>query len=569
MLHGFLTIISKQANDIIYVVSWLLLLVYMASLLLVFFYAIAQLNLLFNYLRAVKRNRKNKNKEELFDMNNDQEIPYVTIQLPVFNEKYVMERLLDNIAKIKYPRQKLEIQVLDDSTDETVHETKAHVDKLAATGLDIKHITRTNRQGFKAGALKEGLEIAKGEFIAIFDSDFLPDEDWLYKTIPYFKNKQIGVVQTRWGHINRDYSLLTQMQAFALDAHFTLEQMGRNGSGHFINFNGTAGIWRKETIYDAGNWEGDTLTEDLDLSYRAQLKGWKFKYLMDVETPAELPVVMSAARSQQFRWNKGGAENFQKMFKKIVTSDLPFKTKAHCVLHLLNSTMFLNVFIVGILSVPMLYIKNYFDDLKIYFIAMSFFAISTLIFFICYWFMYKTIHKKSGILSFLNYIKMFFTFFSVAMGLSLHNSKAVLEGHRRKRSEFVRTPKFNINTLKSDSWKTNKYIKKKTPKNVIIEGILIIYFIFGLASAWFVRYIGENENKQYYETKTVFFMPSDSWIVQKLDLQQFETVTNKCWFGLLPCDAWYVPFDSGLMVFHLMLTFGFSFVFYKSVFSKV
>ena len=249
-------------------------------------YALAQLNLLFNYLKA----RKIKDDSPKFDLTNPDEVPYVTIQLPVFNELYVMERLLNNIAKIKYPREKLEIQVLDDSTDESVITTAKHIEDLQKTGLDIQHIRRENRVGFKAGALKEGLKIAKGEFIAIFDADFLPQEDWLERTVPYFKNSEIGVVQTRWGHINRNYSTLTKIQAFALDAHFTLEQVGRNSQGHFINFNGTAGIWRKECIYDAGNWEGDTLTEDLDLSYRAQLKKWKFKYLENVVTPAELPM---------------------------------------------------------------------------------------------------------------------------------------------------------------------------------------------------------------------------------------------------------------------------------------
>nr|WP_243846530.1 cellulose synthase family protein [Wenyingzhuangia heitensis] len=505
---------------------------------MVFFYALAQLNLLFNYLKA---NRSKKNEKcPLFNLQNPDEVPYVTIQLPVFNEKYVMKRLLKNIALLEYPREKLEIQVLDDSTDETVIKTKERIEKLAATGLDIVHITRTNRQGFKAGALKEGLAIAKGEFIAIFDSDFLPESDWLHKTIPYFKDAKIGVVQTRWGHINRNYSLLTKIQAFALDAHFTLEQMGRNSKGHFINFNGTAGVWRKECIYEAGNWEGDTLTEDLDLSYRAQLKGWQFKYLIDVETPAELPVVISAARSQQFRWNKGGAENFQKMFRKIITSNLSFKTKAHCVLHLLNSTMFLNVFIVGVLSVPMLYIKNYFSDFKGYFIAMSFFAISTIIFFICYWYMYKNVQQKSGFKSFIQYTRTFFTFFSVAMGLSLNNTGAVIEGHRRKRSDFVRTPKFNIKSI--DGWKKNKYMRKKPSKNVVYEGILCIYFFFGIVSAWLVRYIGKNdENTNYtFNTKTLF-----------------------------SANEWYMPFDSGLMGFHIMLFLGFGFIFYKSVFSKV
>ncbi|MEP2403673.1 MAG: cellulose synthase family protein, partial [Nonlabens ulvanivorans] len=362
------------------ILEWICIIIYSTSLVMILFYAFAQLNLLFNYLAA----RKNTVDGPTFNLDNPAEIPYVTIQLPVFNEAYVMERLLDNIVLLDYPHEKLEIQVLDDSTDETVVTTKAHVEKLAATGIDITHITRENRVGFKAGALKEGLVEAKGELIAIFDADFLPQTDWLKKTVIHFKDPEIGVVQTRWGHLNRDYSILTQIQAFALDAHFTLEQVGRNSKGHFINFNGTAGIWRKETIIDAGNWEGDTLTEDLDLSYRAQLKNWKFKYLEDVTTPAELPIVISAARSQQFRWNKGGAENFRKMFKRVVSSsNIDFKTKLHGVLHLLNSTMFLNVLIVGLLSIPMLYIKNEYAHLRVYFIVMSFFVISTIIFFIC------------------------------------------------------------------------------------------------------------------------------------------------------------------------------------------
>ena len=388
------------------ILVWICIVVYSISLILILFYAFAQLNLLINYIKA----QKLVDNAPQLDLSNPEEVPYVTIQLPVFNEAYVMERLLDNIALIDYPREKLEIQVLDDSTDETVETTAAHVKRLAATGLDIVHITRTDRSGYKAGALKEGLEVAKGELIAIFDADFLPDTDWLYKTIPYFKDPEIGVVQTRWAHLNRDYSILTQVQAFALDAHFTLEQVGRNSKGHFINFNGTAGAWRKETIYDAGNWEGDTLTEDLDLSYRAQLKKWKFKYLEHVTTPAELPIIISAARSQQFRWNKGGAENFRKMFKRVIFSDISFRSKMHGILHLLNSTMFLNVLIVGLLSVPMLYIKNEYGHLREYFIVMSFFVISTIIFFVCYWYMYKKTYG-GGFKNFVSYIGMFFTFF--------------------------------------------------------------------------------------------------------------------------------------------------------------
>jgi cellulose synthase/poly-beta-1,6-N-acetylglucosamine synthase-like glycosyltransferase len=486
--------------------------IYSIALLLILMYALAQLNLLFNYLSA----RKHHKNSPTFDFSKEEEIPFVTIQLPVYNELYVMERLLDNIAEIDYPKDKLEIQVLDDSTDESFEETAKHIQEIQKTGLDIQHVTRENRLGYKAGALKEGLKTAKGEYIAIFDADFLPKKNWLKNTIPYFKDPEIGVVQTRWGHLNRDYSILTRVQAFALDAHFTLEQVGRNSKGHFINFNGTAGVWRKECILDAGNWEGDTLTEDLDLSYRAQLKNWKFKYLEEVETPAELPVVISAARSQQFRWNKGGAENFQKMAWRVVKSkDISLKTKFHSFLHLLNSTMFLNILIVAILSIPMLYIKNEYEHLKMYFYVMSFFVISTIIFFICYWFTYKTIYG-GGFKRFLKYSAMFFTFFSVAMGFSLHNSIAVLEGHFGKKSEFIRTPKFNIGGLK-EGWKGNKYLTKNISPNVIVEGVLMLYFAFGMYSAFVVGDQGGD-------------------------------------FGLFP--------------FHLMLCVGFGFVFFKSLTSK-
>lgn len=487
--------------------------IYSTALLLILLYALAQLNLLFNYLR-VKKNNKQSPK---FDISNPEETPFVTIQLPVYNELYVIERLLNNIAEIEYPKEKLEIQVLDDSTDESFEKTAVHIKELQQKGIPIFHITRTDRKGFKAGALKEGLKTAKGEFIAIFDADFLPKKDWLLKTVPYFKDPEIGVVQTRWSHLNRDYSLLTRVQAFALDVHFTLEQAGRNNKGHFINFNGTAGIWRKECILDAGNWEGDTLTEDLDLSYRAQLKNWKFKYLEDVETPAELPVVISAARSQQFRWNKGGAENFQKMLWKVIGSKtIPFKTKIHGILHLLNSTMFLSVLVVALLSIPMLYIKNEYAHLKMYFIVMSFFVISTLIFFICYWFTFKKTNG-GGFLKFIEYVGMFFIFFSIAMGFSVHNTVAVLEGHFGKKSEFIRTPKFNLTSLK-DNWRNNKYLRKGISSNVLIEGLLMLYFGFGMYSAFIVGNQGGD-------------------------------------FGLFP--------------FHLMLFIGFGFVFFKSVFSKV
>lgn len=490
----------------------IIIVVYTIALTLIFIYALAQLNLLSNYLKAQKK----QSQAVKFDFSNPNNIPFVSIQLPVYNEMYVMERLLENMSKMDYPKDKLEIQVLDDSTDESLELTQKLVKQLKLSGVNIVHIHRTKRTGFKAGALKEGLKVAKGEFIAIFDADFLPRPNWLKETIPYFKDENIGVVQTRWSHLNRNHSVLTKIQAFALDAHFTLEQVGRNSKSHFINFNGTAGVWRKTCILEAGNWEGDTLTEDLDLSYRAQLKNWKFKYLEDVETPAELPMAISAARSQQFRWNKGGAENFRKMaWKLIKNKHISAKTKTHGLLHLLNSTMFLNIFIVAVLSIPMLYIKNEYESLKPYFYVMSFFVVSSIIFFVCYWFMYKKIYGN-GLKDFIEYLGMFFTFFSIAMGFSLHNSVAVLEGHFGKRSDFVRTPKFNINSL-SDSWKNNKYLSKKIPIYVLFEGLLTLYFGFGMYSAFVVGNQGGD-------------------------------------FGLFP--------------FHLMLFLGFGYVFFKSVTSS-
>lgn len=458
--------------------SYFIVILYSVSIILVFFYSLAQFNLLLNYLKS----KKIKDQSVQFDFSKIEEIPYVTIQLPIFNEKYVIERLLTTIAQLEYPREKLEIQVLDDSTDDSVIDTASLIEKIAATGIDIKQIKRTKRAGYKAGALKEGLVDAKGEFIVIFDADFVPQKDWLYKTIPYFKDPKIGVVQTRWGHLNRDYSILTKIQAFALDAHFTLEQVGRNSKSHFINFNGTAGVWRKQCIIDAGNWESDTLTEDLDLSYRAQLKNWKFKYLEQVETPAELPAIISAARSQQFRWNKGGAENFSKNAIRLIQSqNTCFKTKVHGVLHLLNSTMFLAVFLMAILSVPVLYIKNKYVQFDAIFDILVFFVISSLLFFISYWVTFKNLHG-GGFKNFLRYTSMFMTFYTIVMGFSFHNTIAVLEGLWGKKSEFIRTPKLNIEGLK-DKWKQNTYLSKKISKNIFIEGGLIFYFIFGIYSA--------------------------------------------------------------------------------------
>lgn len=452
-----------------------ILVLFTILLFIIFLYSLVQLNLLINY----RKNRNRPDTSEKFNFKDLSEIPLVTIQLPIYNEKPVIERLLKNIAKINYPKDKLEIQVLDDSTDDSVEITSGLIAELQSSGLDIKHIQRTDRKGFKAGALKEGLKSAKGEFIAIFDSDFLPKKDWLQKTVPFFKNELLGVVQTRWGHLNQDYSLLTKLQAFLLDFHFILEQNGRNAGRYFINFNGTAGIWRKTCILDAGNWSGDTLTEDLDLSYRAQLKGWKFKYLEEVETPAELPITINAARSQQFRWNKGAAENFQKNYKKLIKNPaVSTGTKVHSFFHLLNSSLFLLVLLLALLSVPLLFITSGYLD-EMFAGILTFFSLSTLIFFISYWASFSKINGN-GISSFLKYIGMFFTFFSIAMGFSLHNSRAVLEGHFGKKSAFIRTPKFNI----AGKRRLKDKQSVKFSFQLLLEILLMLLFAFAVVAAF-------------------------------------------------------------------------------------
>ena len=460
------------------VFAYIIIIFYALALLVIFLYSLSQLALLFNYIKQKRQKPPTSNTAQPFT-------PMVTIQLPVYNEKYVMQRLLDSVANIDYPKDKLQVQVLDDSTDETIRETADMVQHLANEGLDIEVIYRNNRDSYKAGALRNGLLTAKGEFIAIFDADFLPGKDWVRQTVAGFSHDSIGVVQTRWGHVNADYSLLTKVQAFALDAHFTMEQSGRNAKGHFMNFNGTAGMWRKACILDAGNWSGNTLTEDLDLSYRAQLRGWKFKYLEDVVAPAELPVAISAARSQQFRWNKGGAENLVQMLPKILKNKtIPFRTKLHAIFHLGNSSMFFFVLAVSVLSVPMLYIKHHYDGFGFIYDMNAFFVISTVILFICHWVVYKNLHGNT-ISIFIRYIRMFVSFFTLALGFSLHNSLAVSEAFRGKKSAFIRTPKFAVVGAR-DSWKGNQYLTSAITPSIVLEISLLLYFVFGLASCFYL-----------------------------------------------------------------------------------
>jgi cellulose synthase/poly-beta-1,6-N-acetylglucosamine synthase-like glycosyltransferase len=449
----------------------IILSIYGICLLLIFFYSVLQLSLSIAYAKT-KGKRANEKTPD-FNLAN---APKVTIQLPMFNELYVAERIIETTAAFNHPKDKLEIQVLDDSTDETVEVIAKKVAEIAATGVNIKHIHRVDRTGYKAGALDAAMDRVEGEFIAIFDSDFVPDQDFLLKTIPFFQDPNIGVVQTRWGHLNKDYSILTELQAFGLNGHFAIEQGGRNSSGHYINFNGTAGIWRKTCIEAAGGWEHDTLTEDLDLSYRAQIKGWKFKYLENVISPAELPITMSALKNQQHRWMKGGAECFIKMRKRIVKAEnVKLGDKIHALSHLFNSSVFLFILTLSLLSLPVLHIKDSFSDLNLFIKFGSIFITSTLFLMYYYWLSYRD-KTENKVASFFKFFGRFIQFLVVSMGLSLSNTVAVLEGYLGIKSSFVRTPKFNV--AKKNEFKGNKYDKKSISLLTIAEGLLMLLFGF-------------------------------------------------------------------------------------------
>lgn len=405
------------------------------------------------------------------------ETPMVTIQLPLYNEMYVVRRLIDASCAIEYPKDRIEIQVLDDSTDETVDLVASIVREKQAKGFNIVHAHRTNRQGFKAGALKEGLKTAKGEFVAIFDADFIPRPEFLTKTIPYFfKDAKIGMVQTRWEHLNGDYSLMTRTQAMALDGHFVIEQNIRNKAGYFINFNGTGGVWRKETIMDAGNWQSDTLTEDLDLSYRAQLRGWKFKFLRDVTSPAELPAEINALKSQQFRWTKGAIETARKLLPMVWKSNIPFRIKFHSTFHLTNNIVFPFIILASILNVPLTFIKHG-GGFDAYFDFMSVFVLAFIGSFLFYLYSQKDIYTDWR-----KRIMLFPVFMAGSMGFAVNNSKAVLEGLFKRKSEFVRTPKYGIEGRKQQ-WNDKKYVPVKFSWTVLIEIGLALYCFFGVLSS--------------------------------------------------------------------------------------
>jgi cellulose synthase/poly-beta-1,6-N-acetylglucosamine synthase-like glycosyltransferase len=406
-----------------------------------------------------------------------EQLPRVTIQLPVFNEEYVIERLITSVCAIEYPRDLLEVQVLDDSTDDTCGIARRVVERMRAAGTDVVYIHRTDRTGFKAGALANGQKLAKGEFVAVFDADFVPAPDFLVRTVPFFVDNKVGMVQVRWGHLNRELSALTQAQSILLDAHFMIEHTARNRSGCFFNFNGTAGIWRKNAIVDAGGWQHDTLTEDLDLSYRAQLKGWQFIFLPEVVSPAEVPEDMNAFKTQQHRWAKGSIQTARKLLPTILKADLPFKVKREAFFHLTNNMAYLVVIVVALLMPLSMIVRFQHGLYATLWLDFPFFVAATL----SVTAFYVATQREMGVngwarLKFLPFLM------ALGVGMAINNTKAVVEALFKMESGFARTPKTGAEGKQSRAVK--KTYRGKASWMPYVELALGAYYSVSIYFAW-------------------------------------------------------------------------------------
>ncbi len=449
-----------------------IIVLYLIALTILGIYGAHRSHLLMLYLKHRKNTPKPLRKFE------EDELPTVTIQLPMFNEMYVVDRLLDGITGIDYPKEKVQIQVLDDSTDETVQIAKAKVDELLEKGWDVEYRHRTDRTGFKAGALEEGLETAKGELIMVFDADFVPTSGVLRKLVDHFTDPKVGMVQARWGHINKDYSVLTQCQSMMLDGHFVIEHIARNRSGRFFNFNGTAGVWRKETIVDAGGWEHDTVTEDMDLSFRAQMKGWRFVYVPEAIAPAELPCEMNSFKTQQFRWAKGSAQTTKKLLWTVLRTKMPLKVKIELVMHLTNNFAYLFLVVLAALQLPNMLIRRGMDHPELLLLDVPLFAATCGSICVFYLVTHRALYDNLW-----DAIKRLPLMMALGIGLSINNARAVLEGLFGKDLEFVRTPKHGVHGEdKSAEWKRKKY-KAKFPIHSLLELAFGLYFVVTIVLA--------------------------------------------------------------------------------------
>ena len=479
--------------------DYMLLIPYFFVLILLASYGLHRYVLVYLYYK--NRDKHTVDPPAYFD-----ELPRVSVQLPMFNERYVAERLIDSICKLKYPTDKLDIQVLDDSTDETVEVVRDLVERYAALGHPISYHHRTNREGFKAGALREGMKTSKGEFIAIFDADFTPPDDFLLKVIHHFTNPKIGMVQTRWTHINRNYSFLTEVEAIMLDGHFVLEHSGRARSDVFFNFNGTAGMWHRVTIEEAGGWQHDTLTEDTDLSYRAQLKGWKFVYLQDVECPAELPVEMTAFKTQQARWAKGLIQTGKKILPRVLRSDAPLHTKIEAWYHLTANLSYPLMIVLSVLLLPAMIIRFYQGWFQMLYIDLPLFMASTFSISSFYLVSQRELYPKTWYRTFL-YLPFLM---ALGIGLTITNTKAVLEALVGKQSAFARTPKYRVET-KQDRVRATKYRRR-------LGWIPWVELAIGTYFASTVYYALDNEN--YFTVPFLLLFVVGYWYTGLMSLLQ-------------------------------------------------
>ncbi|HEV8129126.1 MAG TPA: glycosyltransferase, partial [Candidatus Eisenbacteria bacterium] len=403
------------------------------------------------------------------------EWPFVTVQLPVYDERYVAERLLDAAAALDYPPDRLEIQVLDDSTDSTSDLVARRAEVLRARGQDVVHLRRKNRDGFKAGALQNGLLHAKGELLAIFDADFVPPPSFLRDMVPYLNDPGVGMVQARWRHLNQDFSVLAQAQAIALDGHFAIEHAARASGGRFFNFNGTAGVLRKRCVEEAGGWQWDTLTEDLDLSYRAQLRGWRFVFASEVGCPAELPVEMNAFKAQQYRWVKGSIQVARKALPSIWRAALPMRVKVEATFHLTTNVAYVLLLLVSMLAYPVVIARVEARSLLFTMIDATLFlaaSIPAIVYFAVA--QRETRHDWRRQLRFIPFV------LSLGLGLAVNNTRAVVTGLWGGASDFQRTPKFRIESRR-DGWRGKRY---KAPLNlwVALEISLALYFAWAMFS---------------------------------------------------------------------------------------
>jgi cellulose synthase/poly-beta-1,6-N-acetylglucosamine synthase-like glycosyltransferase len=445
-----------------------MLIPYFGVMILLSIYGMHRYTLCYRYHKF--RKNYDPNPPRRFD-----DLPTVTIQLPIFNEQFVIDRLVDAVCAMEYPREKLEIQVLDDSTDETQEVAAGIVARYAALGHPIVYIHRTNRQGFKAGALANGLTVSKGEFVAIFDADFVPPADWIMKVIHHFAEPEIGLVQTRWTHLNRDYSMLTEIEAILLDGHFVLEHGARSRSGEYFNFNGTAGMWRRQAIADGGGWQHDTLTEDTDLSYRSQMAGWKFKYLPDVECPAELPIEMTAFKTQQARWAKGLIQVSLKVLPAVWRSKTTWRNKVEAFYHLTSNMSYPLMVIMSAFLMPAMICRFYQGWFQMLFIDFPLFAASTFSIAVFYIESQRVLFPKT-------WKKTFFYLpflMALGIGLTVTNTKAVMEALFGIKSAFARTPKYRVAKKGEKSVGAKKY-RKRLLLAPWIELLLGLYFLVAI-----------------------------------------------------------------------------------------